>query len=136
MKTFLKLTAIGLIGFSLVGCGTIAKIQTAYEAVTSATVSPQAIILAADAFDVVKITATNYLRTKRCTGTNGPVCRDPALTKTIASAVNNGTDARNTLKQFLRAHPGHLGDQGVYDALTTATATLTKLLAAYQAATK
>ena len=136
MKRLCNLLAICLVGFSLAGCATFQKIEAAYQTVTSATVSPQAVIVAADSFDVVKITATNYLRLKRCSGSNGPICRDPVLTPKIIAWVKSGTVARDSLKAFLRAHPGQLGDQGLYDILTASTSSLTSALAAYQANAK
>lgn len=118
---------------SLTGC---AEIRNAYDAVTGASVSPQAVVLAASTFDAFEVTATNYLRLRKCTDTNRPVCRDPAVTPTVIGAVRSGRVARNNLKQFLRDHPGQLGPQGDYDALVAATQTLRGALSEYQSAVK
>lgn len=112
------------------------RITAAYQAVTQATISPEAVILAASAFDTVEITATNYVRLRRCTGSNGPICRDPKLMPTIKGAVYAGRVARNNLKAFLRTHPGQLGPQGDYDALVSATRTLRDATAAYAGVTQ
>lgn len=119
--------ALSLLG----GCATFQRLDTAWTAVKSATVSPEGVIVSAKIFDAVEATATNYLKLKRCNGTNGPICRDPAVTKTIITAVRQGREARNSLIAFQRAHPGQLGDQGVYDALQTSIDTLTGIVNAY-----
>lgn len=135
---FKSMTRAGLIltmALSLTACAeTVAKFESAYTTFTSASVSPKAVVVAASAYDVAEITATNYTRLRRCTGTNGPVCRDPALRTKIDGAIYAGRVARNNLKAFLRAHPGQLGPQGDYDALVAATSTLNQATAVYRAA--
>ena len=125
-QAFILATALT---FGVAGC---AQLQNAYNVVTGAQVSPQAVVVAASTFDAFEVTATNYLRLRRCTGSNGPICRDPAVTPKIIAAVRAGRVARNNLKAFLRAHPGQLGPTGDYDALIAATQTLQQVLAAYQ----
>jgi hypothetical protein len=101
----------------------------ALKAVTGATVSPTAVVVAANAFNAVKATATNYIA--YCTPNPAPAgCSDAAIKKLIP-AVRAGTDARNSLEQFQAEHPGELGDKGVYDALTTATDTIKAIVAEY-----
>lgn len=123
-KIFLALT----LAVSLAGCATFTK---TWDAVTGATVSPAAVIVAANAFDALEVTATNYLRLKKCTGTNGPVCRDPAATAKIIPAVRSGRVARNNLEQFLKDNPGALGPAGLYNALTASINTLQGVIAVY-----
>ncbi len=106
---------------ALSGC---AQIQKGYDAITGATVSPTAVIVAANSFNALEATATNYLRLKRCTGSNGPVCRDPRATAVIIPAVRSGRVARNNLEQFLKDHPGELGPAGLYAALQQSIDTL------------
>lgn len=125
-----------LASLALVGCSSARTALNTLEAATQTSVSPEAVIIAASSFDVMEITATNYLRLRRCTGTNGPLCRDPVITPTIIMAVRTGRNARNDLKKFARSHPGQLGPQGTYDALVTATNTLKSALNTYQTAAR
>jgi hypothetical protein len=135
----LKITAaVALLALSLAGCATGsfgAKVASVASALTGATVSPQAIIVLADSFDAVEVTAKNYISLPRCTGANGPVCRNPAATIAINSAIRSGRVARNNAKQFLRDHPGQLGTQGLYDALQTSIDTLKSIFAQYSVGT-
>ncbi len=134
MKHFIRTALIAAaLALPISGC---ANVKNAYNALTTASVSPEAVILAASTFDAFEVTATNYLRLRRCNGANGPICRDPAVTPIVVGSVRAGRVARNNLKQFLRTHPGQLGPQGDYDALVTATGTLRAALITYQSATK
>lgn len=122
-----KLVPALLLALALAGCASLTK---TWDAVTGATVSPAAVIVAANAFDALEVTATNYLRLKKCNGTN-PVCRDPAVTKIIVPAVRSGRVARNNLEQFLKDNPGKLGPSGLYNALTSSINTLQGVIATY-----
>lgn len=111
-----------------------AKVEGVLSAISGATVSPEAIIIAANSFDALEVTAKNYINpalNKRCDGSNGPVCRDPNATIALRQAVRSGRVARNNAKQFLRDHPGQLGPQGLYDALQTSVSTLQSIFAQY-----
>jgi hypothetical protein len=132
--------AIVLIAFAscLGGCAEFTtfetKVKGAVSAVTGATISLQAIIIAANSFDALEATAKNYINpalNKRCDGSNGPICRDPKATVAINAAIRSGRVARNNAKQFLRDHPGQLGTQGLYDALETSVSTLKSIFAQY-----
>lgn len=127
MKVRILVTAIALT--SLVGC---ASLTNDYNAITGSTVSPTAVIVAANAFDAVEATATNYLRLKKCSATTGPVCRNVAATAAIIPAIRSGRQARNNLEAFMQANPGVLGPTGLYNALTMATSTLEQVFAQYQ----
>lgn len=141
MKRFgLLRTAIVLVAASFLTTG-CASIQDYYNAVSSAISSaasseatPKVVAVAISSFDAIKITATNYTRLPRCTGVNGPICRDPALRVKIKQAVAAGTVARNNLKAFLRQNPKSLADAGLYNSLLAAKQTLTDATAAYRAA--
>lgn len=110
---------------TLGGCATQfgQRMEGAYSAITGATVSPQAVIVASNIFDGLERTATNYLRLTKCNGST-PVCRDPGATKVIVPAVRSGRVARNNLQQFFKDHPGQLGPSGLYDALQASISTL------------
>lgn len=122
------LLALAIVG-SLAGC---ARLTTDYNILTGATVSTTAVIVAANAFDAVEATATNYLRLKKCSATTGPVCRNVAATAAIIPAIRSGRTARNNLEAFMQANPGVLGPTGLYNALQTATSTLEQVFAQYQ----
>ena len=136
---FSRLAVAAVLAISLAGCaGTLDKIDSFVSSATSvvnSAVTPKDVVIAASAYDVVAVTATNYQRLRRCNGSNGPVCRDPALRKKIDAAVYAGRAARNNLKAYLRANPGittvRLAD---YDTLVAATKTLQDATAAYRAA--
>lgn len=113
---------------ALSGC---ANVQRAWDTLTTSQVSPTLVIVAANTFDGLEATATNYLRLPRCTGTNGPICRDPRATSQIIPAVRAGRAVRNELEAFLRTHPGQLGPSGLYDSLRAASNTLQAVFAQY-----
>jgi hypothetical protein len=122
------------IGFAAVALclalSSCANIKTAYDAVTTSTVPAQTINVAINGFNIVKTAATGYIA--YCTPNPTPAgCDDDAIQNKIMPAIDSGTTARNTLKSFLREHPGSLGDKGTYDALVTASSTLQTLLATY-----
>lgn len=107
------------------------RISAIIQIATSASVSPNLIFIAANTFDGLEVTATNYLRLSRCTGANGPVCRDPEAAEKIIATVQSGRIVRNKMRQFLRDHPGQLGIQGDYDALKESIATLQTIFTKY-----
>lgn len=128
MNRIKSLFAIALLGLTLAGCAGLTK---TYDIITGATVSPAAVIVAANSFDALEATATNYLTLVRCNGSNGPICRDPKATKAIIPAIRSGRVARNNLEQFLKDHPGQLGPSGLYNALVTSINTLQGVYAIY-----
>lgn len=134
MKKLLLIPMLAL-AIGLGGCAeTLNKFKSAYDVVTSASVSPKDVVIAASAYDVIAITATNYQRLVRCTGTNGPICRDPAMRVKIDAAIYTGRSARNSLKGFIRANPGQPVAITDYNTLTAATQALQDATATYRAA--
>lgn len=121
---------IGLAALSLcLALGSCANLRNAYDAVTGTSVSPKAVIVAANAFNAVETTAKVYV--SYCTPRPQPVgCADSAISQ-IIPAVRSGREARNSLEQFMTDHPGKLGPTGLYEALTSATATLSAISAQY-----
>jgi len=111
--------------------GACAQLQNDWDVLTSTKVTITTVAVAGNTFDALEATATSYLQLHKCSGTNGPACRDPAVTKKIISAVRSGRVARNNLEQFFVDHPGQLGPQGLYDALQSAIATLQQATAQY-----
>lgn len=115
--------AVGLT-LSLAGC---AKLNAAYQAVSSSNVPPKAIYVAISAFDAAKVTGTNWII--RCSPNPAPVgCNDKVIKTRLIPAINKGTVARNDLKSFLRQHPGELGPRGTYDLLTVSAQTITTVV--------
>jgi hypothetical protein len=138
MRNWKIAAAAALVALSLGGCATVTsfgqKVEGVVSAVTGATVSPEAIIILANSFDAMQVTAKNYINpalNKRCNGSNGPICRDPVATLALNRAIREGRVARNNAKQFLRDHPGQLGTQGLYDALQLSVSTLQSIFAQY-----
>ena len=120
-----------LIAFVLtVGLSGCASLQNTYDILTGASVPPTAVYVAANAFDAVEATATNYLRLPKC-GTGPVVCRSPAATAQIIPAVRSGRVARTNLENFMIQNPGALGPTGLYNALVTATSTLQAIITQY-----
>jgi len=129
MKKFFIIAAVAL---SLGGCQDtkFGEFVATIKSAASGSVSPEAIYIARNAFDTVEVSATNYLSLPRCPK-QAPICREPSITPQLITAVRSGRDARNAATAFLKQHPGELGSQGLYDALTTATATIKDILARY-----
>lgn len=127
-----KLLIAAALALSLGGCASQfgQKVEGVVSAITGATVSPQAVLVASNVFDGLERTATNYLRLKRCNGTT-PICRDPSATKVLIPAIRSGRVARNNLQQFMTDHPGQLGPTGLYDALQSSINTLQSAFAQY-----
>lgn len=126
-----KLLTIVLLAFALTGCATLERIQAAYTVATSSTVTIDQASLAINSFRALEITATNYLQLPRCTGANGPICRDPGLSKQVVAAIRAGRVARNDLKTFMRSH--QTGNATYYNALISASDTIRAVIDAYNA---
>lgn len=123
-----KLIAPIIMAFALAGCAQqIAEFKTAYSAVTGNIVTPQQVIIAANAFDAIKGTATNYLRLPKCPA--AAVCRTPSASAQVIAAIRTGTSDRNQLKASLRSTPGaNLTLVAVYEDLRTSTSALAALV--------
>lgn len=126
MKRLLLVAALAL------GIGGCAQLNTLYQTATTlsdASVSPTAVIVAANSFDAIEVTATNYLTLPKCP--KATICRDPQATKVLIPAIKSGRIARNNLKAFLRTHPGQLGSKGLYDALNASITTIQGVINQY-----
>lgn len=121
-----KLLLVLTLSLGLVGC---AQLTNTWNTLTGATVSPTAVYVAANSFDAVEITATNYLKYCRTNYSNS-LCSKQAIAALIP-AVRSGRVARTNLEQFLQAHPDAIGASGLYDALVAATATLQGVITQY-----
>ena len=128
-----KLLVIVALAVALSGC---AQIQKTFEVTSNAitavenAVTPQQIYIAANAFDAVKVSATNYLELRRCPQ-NAPFCRDPAVTKKLIPLIRAGTIARNNAVAWARANPNGLADVSLYEKLTGITSTIEEMMKQY-----
>jgi hypothetical protein len=111
-----KFIAIALLAFSVAGCQ-LQTLQNAYTIATTTTVPANVVIPAANAFDAIKATATNY----------GQYCLSQKFVPTICSAANRravikfvraGTAARVQIESSLSTGQPALGT--VYNALIAA----------------
>lgn len=128
-----RIVPVILLALVLSGCASerFQSVERAWSALTSTTVSRKTVDIAASTFDAVEKVGTRYLRLPRCTGVNGPVCRNPTATAVLIPAIRSGKSARTALVRFVRQHPGDLGANGLYDALLSATDTLDKIYLQY-----
>jgi hypothetical protein len=112
---------------AMTGC---AKLNTVLSAVTTSSIPAKTLYVGISAFDVIEAPAIAYVN--YCTVKAPPAgCDDVTIQTKIEPAINNGITAKKTLLAFLNAHPGQLGDAGVYDALVAATSALTSYSSLY-----
>lgn len=95
----IKLLLASAIGLTLTGCATLQKLQTVWTTINTATVSPKTIVVAANAFDGLEGTATNYL--KYCKANlSQPICVADNR-QVVIQAVRKGRTARNQLETYI-----------------------------------
>lgn len=112
-----KLIIALVLAVGLGGCAQLrdfeAKIEAAYNVATNAAVTPQQIVIAANAFDVAKATVTQYLIFCK-THTALDACALPIRQK-VVSYVRAGTVTRNELESY--AAQGKAGPIELYNTL-------------------
>jgi hypothetical protein len=109
--------ALAFVAVTAGGCtGELQKFKSAVSMVTGTTVAPTTIIVAANAFNGVKATATNYLRycktnlsRSECSATNR---------RNVIKYVRAGTAARNQLETYLTTNSD--APATIYNALIAA----------------
>ncbi len=112
-----KLLAIALLTLTLGGCaGTLGKLETAYEVVTTASVTPTQIVIAGNAFDAAEIGATGYL--SYCSTHKAQSACALVTRQRVISSVRAGRSARNALEPYVTG--GKAGPLAIYNALTEA----------------
>lgn len=122
-----------LLGFGLaLALGGCAALQNAYTIATGASVTPNQVYIAANAFDAVEATATTYLKLPAC-GSAGAssLCRTQAAVNAIVPAVRSGRAARNQLEAAVSASGGTPVSATIYSVLTGATNTLQTIISEY-----
>lgn len=92
-------------------------------------VSPQEVIVAANAFDALEATATVYLRLPPCPQAH--LCRNAAAVHSIVVAIRAGRKARNELEAEIAPGSGALVSTNAYNVLTTTLKTLNSVYLQY-----
>ena len=115
MKNVLAIVVAALL---LVGCS---NVETAWKVVTEAQVSPQQIIIAANAFDAAEASATQYLLYCKAGGKGTSACALSTRQK-VVTGVRSGRSARNALEPYVVS--GGAGPSGIYNTLIAAVSTL------------
>lgn len=111
----LTVTLALLSSLALAGCATtLQKLDTAWQIVTSASVSPTQIIVAGNAFDALEATATQYLLYCKSVG-NAPQPCTLGNRKPVVAAVRAGRNARNQLEPYVVS--GTAGPAAIYNTL-------------------
>jgi uncharacterized protein YceK len=104
------------------GCATI-------TAITTASVSPTQVIVAANAFDAIEATVTNYLTLPPCP--TATLCRSSSAVAALVPAIRAGRAARNSLEGYMSANPGALVPVSGYNVLTTSITALRSAFTQY-----
>lgn len=133
MRNLRIAAAAVLIALSLGGCQSIEFVRQTWDAVKSVVVSKDGVVVAVSLSRAAERTGTVYIGQKRCPpGVQRPTCMSPEIRETIATAMVEMRKARDALLDFVEAHPGTIGDQGLYDGLRAATSTLKSIFATYK----
>jgi hypothetical protein len=121
MKRLLTLFALSL---SLAGCaGQVAKFEQVYTLATTTTVPADVVRPAANTFDILKGTASNFADWCIARKFQSPGC-DEATRRKIVLAVKSGTNARIQTRAALATNQPVLST--VYNLLVTAVSDLQK----------
>jgi hypothetical protein len=110
---------------ALAGCSAVTTL-------TSPALTPTQVIVAANSFDAIEATATNYLGLPTCP-TATPVCKTAAGVAAIVPAIRAGRAARVTLEAAVNSGGSTPVPVSAYTTLTTAVGTLQALMAQYAA---
>jgi hypothetical protein len=107
--------------FMLGACASLdQKIETAWQIITSVSVSPTQIIVAGNAFDAAEASATQYLMYCKV----NPALKACTLTtrQSVVAAVRSGRAARSQLEPYVVS--GTAGPAAIYNTLAAAITTL------------
>lgn len=102
---------------SLGACSTL-------KLVTGSSVTPNAVYVAANAFDAAEVSAMNYDKLPLCPSTVSVVCRTMAVTKTLDAAIRSGRSLRKQLITYVNANPGEVVPVSNYNALVAVIGTI------------
>lgn len=117
----MKKILILALALTLGGCAAeLQKLKTVYEVVTTASVSPDKILVAANAYDLIAGGATQYLVYCKANITTAICSADNR--RTVIRAGRAGHKARDQLEPYIVA--GGAGPGAIYNALIAAVNTL------------
>jgi len=120
-----KLFAIAILGLTLAGCAqfqtAIDDIKGAYTMVTTATVTAGQAGIVANAYDALKVTATNYGNYCITQKFPQPLC-SAANRRAVIRGVNAGTAARAAVEAAVATNQPVTG--AIYNALVSAVQAL------------
>ena len=123
------LLAVSLV-LALGGC---TNLQNAWQMITSASVSPTQIIVAANSFDAAEASATQYLLYCKATVPVPTYCALKTR-QTVVAAVRAGRTARNGLEPYVVS--GTAGPSVLFNTMVTSINTLQAQLPAATGAAK
>jgi hypothetical protein len=127
------LAAALVLGLALGGCASeLQKLKTVYSVVTDTTVSPSTIIVAANSFDALEATATQYLSYCKANLSTSACSADSR--RTVIKAVRAGRAARNQLETYVTNNTA--APSAIYNTLVAAINTLSTSAAASTGASK
>lgn len=107
----------------LVACLALGACST-LKLVTGSSVTPNAVYIAANAYDAAVVSATAYDKLPLCTTNVSYVCRTAATTATLDAAIRNGRSLRNQLIAYVNANPGEVVPVSNYNALVAVIGTI------------
>ena len=122
-----KIILAGALALGLSGCA-------AWNAITSASLTITQVYVTANAFDAAEVTATNYLKLPVCAAGGPTVCRNPAATGGLVSAVRAGYQARQSLVASCEASTTAPACVSAYTTVSTAVNGLQSLFSQYSIA--
>lgn len=126
MRKYLA-AALVLGSLALGGCASeLQKLHTVYSIVTETTVSPSTIIVAANSFDALEATATQYLSYCKANLSTSACSADNR--RTVIKAVRAGRAARNQLETYVTNNTA--APSAIYNTLVAAINTLNTSAAA------
>jgi uncharacterized protein (DUF2147 family) len=117
----INLAIVALVGLALAGCASLDIARKAYVYATETTVPAEIVIPAANAFDILKNSATNYGRYCISKQMAPSICSASAR-RIVVKAVRAGTAARKQLETSVETKQPALAS--VYNVLVSAVTDL------------
>lgn len=118
---FARILGVIALACAITSCSTLAKIE-------ATKITPTQVHIAAQAFDAIEITATNYVRLPTCKAGQTFIknaCSTRAAIARLVPAIHAGRTDRDNLEAYIKTNPsGGIGASGLYSALTAAVATI------------
>lgn len=139
MKKF-ALAALAVAALAIGGCANgqfnpIAAIENIYSAATGSTMTPEAVYLLSNTFDVAVKAAATYDRLPVCGTQKGVACRQAAIVKQVDALVRQGQKVRNQLISYVLANPGQTVPVSNYNTLKTIVSAIESYVSSSQAST-